>query len=271
VSASVASWNHNNSASYHGTPHNDYAGGGSESAVYALANIKSFVSALNSTPTTPNPIRLAFANTSASGNTYGGGFNGSFMPVSCDFINDVDLSDSSHQLPAGGSFSNSSYTGSNTYYANGDIHIVGNVIYDSSGSRSLSTDIPRLKLVAIGGNIYISNNVEELDGMYVALPKGGVGGNIYTCQEGGTGSNPPVSTLLNSCTNKLKVYGAFLAKHIYLQRVAGTSLRDATPGDDWRNNNSAETFIFSPEMWIPNGSGVRNFNYDAILGLPPVL
>jgi hypothetical protein len=41
--------------------------------------------------------------------------------------------------------------------------------------------------------------------------------------------------------------------------------------DDYTSDNPAEKFIYSPEMWLPNGTDGGSFQPDAFQGLPPVL
>ncbi len=260
-SAGITSWNHDSNT--------DYSGAGAEAGAYAVAHIKSFASALG----TANPLRLSFANTtsaaSGSGN-YGGDFGAASLPTSCNFMSDVGGGASTPSLPTTDGYGDSSYSGHQTYVVrNQDVYISSDVRYGNQAATSAG-DIPRFKLVVVGGSIYIGAGVTELDGLYVAMPNsGGSGGTIYTCATG-LGSAVPTSQLYNRCNNKLTVYGAFAAKQVQFLRASG-SLKDSKTTDAWQSNSSAETFVYSPEMWLPDGSGSKNLNYDAILGLPPVL
>lgn len=256
-SAGIVGWNHNRNESYKGIVRNDYAGAGAEAGAFALAHINSFSSALNGTSAANRPpAGLSFANTTGvAGNQHGGSFGS--LPLSCNFASDLAAATN---LPSPSNYSNGAYTGQHTYKASGNVYISGNVVYSNSGSWVKPKDIPRFKLL-VTGNIYISgNNVSELDGLYMAT------GNIYTCA---TGPGSP-STDYGTCNNQLKVMGAFAARKIIFSRTNGT-LYDARPSDQADSGNIGETFIYTPELWLPNEPNGGGLKYDAILGLPPVL
>lgn len=274
--SAVTSWNHDNQ-----TPYTDYAGAGAAPGVFATGEITSFTSWLNTNGTANNalkPIGLSFANSGAgivdvNSALYGGNFGG--VPTDCAFGVSTDSTITNTTI-------NNNYGGANLanntdvyYYITGqNVYINGNVTYASRNTGYPSVDaIPSFKLIVVGGNIYIDNNVTELDGIYVAEPDGsGSGGEIYTCA---TAANTPVDTtsaaaLRNNCATQLKVYGAFAAKKVYFDRSYGT-VGSAQTSHTWTNDQAAEVFIYSPETWLPNGSGGNSLAPVSYHGLPPVL
>lgn len=86
------------------------------------------------------------------------------------------------------------------------------------------------------GNIYISPNVTELDGVYTTQPLSvAAGGKIYTCSPPLASltatDNIPASFIANAytgCSNQLTVYGSFVANQVVMMRTFG-SLRDEAP------------------------------------------
>jgi hypothetical protein len=255
ANAGIRGWNHNRTEVYNGAVRNDYAGAGAEAGAFALANINSFSSALKTPSGVNGPASgLSFANTTGvAGTNYGGNAGG--IPLSCNFAADKD----SAQPISSNYGGDTSYEGQHTYLSTGSVYISGDVVYADSGGWSDTQDIPRFKLL-VNGDIYIDADVTELDGLYVAT------GNIYTCA---TGFGAPSSDY-DTCDTPLKVYGAFAAKKINFLRTHGT-LRDASTGDDYNSDNIGETFIYTPELWLPNEPNGGTPKYDSILGLPPVL
>lgn len=256
-SAGINGWNHNRSEVYNGVFRNDYAGAGAEAGAFALANINSFASALKSPVFNANgpPSGLSFANTAGyvTGTRYGGSFGS--IPLSCNFAKDLSTATALPNNYGG----DTGYSGHTTYKATGNVYISDDVIYADNGGWTTTEDIPRFKLL-VTGNIYISGDVTELDGLYVAT------GNIYTCATG----NGAYSSDYDTCHKPLRVYGAFAARKINFLRTRGT-LRDATPVDNYSSSHIAETFIYTPELWLPIEPNTGGLKYDSILGLPPVL
>ena len=269
--AGIFSWNSNSP---------NFSGAGTEYAVEALAQIEGFASAQNSTSSPPtSPTGLSFANTSTdvSNNLFGGSFVGT--TDDCYFTNNINA-----QLVNGPTTISPTLTvvfdGQQvTDYIKGDVYIASNIIYDTSNwSITPNINIPYYRLVVIGGNIYIDHNVTELDGLYVAEPEntssGKVGGTIYTCAINGL-PNPLYSpstignNYYNDCSNKLNIYGSFIAGQVQFLRTGGTV--GSSRGDNLTHNNAAEVFDYTPEMWLPRVNGVSSTNYSAITGLPPVL
>jgi len=145
-----------------------------------------------------------------------------------------------------------------TVYINGNLYIHNNVKY----SYSNVAGIPRVNFY-VKGNIYVDPGVTELHGVYVAQKiSGTTGGYVTTCATG-------FSTAIQSyatCNKKLTFVGAVEAENgMILNRTYGNLA--AAPGV---TNEPAETFQYSPELWMsaPAGSG---FNYQAYTSLPPVL
>jgi hypothetical protein len=156
---------------------------------------------------------------------------------------------------------------------NSDVYINGDITYAPYSSVG---QIPSFKLVVIGGNIYIGSGVHNLHGLYVAEPdSSGNGGTIYTCA-GAAGLPYKFSDAnyypgeYNLCNSQLTIYGSFVAKHIDFLRSHGT-LGAASMSDDYNSGTPAEKFIYSPEMWLPNGTDGGSFQPDTFQGLPPVL
>lgn len=267
ANAGFVTWNNDGSS--------DYAGAGVQMAAIALGQIRHFASGLGGS----DPLKLSFADTSdvASGTTYGGQFG---EPGSgCDFIGDTTGAQTS--LPSNTWTGTAGLVGKKTIYIkNQNVYISGNTIYSGTASWTQPTDIPSFKLVVVGGDIYIQNTVSELDGLYIAEPTtddatgNTTGGNIYTCATW-NGSAPVEKAQTDPdydafCNHKLTVYGSFVAMNIRFHRTYGT-LGGAKTTDGYNSNNAAETFVYTPEMWLPNTAEQGTVKYDSILGLPPVL
>lgn len=168
-------------------------------------------------------------------------------------------------------------------YISGDAYIANDIKFKQT-SWAILDDVPSFYLIATG-SIYISPNVSQLDGVYVAQ-----GGTINTCAPGfGAYSS---ATLYDNCTNQLTVNGAFVAQNVNLYRTFA-SLRNSQGGesplgplgpDNCTINGArsgtydcaAEVFNFSPETFLskpalgspPNVGGIK---YDFITSLSPVL
>jgi hypothetical protein len=258
-----------------------YDGAGSEIAAFASGKLRSFATGQNTTGgNNPQPpFGLTFANTSdvlQLGNaSYGGQFGSNLpgMPQGCDFGTDDRSGDPVSDLKDGKTIGVGATA---AYYSKGqDVYIGGDVTYAGSGSWGSINDVPSLRLVVVGANIYVGSNVKELDGLYVAEPgPNGVGGNIYTCSMLGVGGKPkPVdpndSDFFDVCGAKhLQVFGSFVAKHVELNRAAGTL---SQAGGGWQTSAAAEQYIYGPEMWLPRIGGTASLKYASVTGLPPVL
>ncbi len=304
----LASWNDNT---------NSAADRGAGSQLSALAMIKiTGVASAQAKATNPSTSQTFANNMSSSPSNssspeLGGEFGGSFC------FDDVASPAASGSVgsPVIGVSGSQKFTGGDKAIAGGSVNAVnqsifvegGNVYINNNitfGSWSDSSNIPSFVL-RTSGNIYISSDVTQLDGLYIA------GGKIYTCSEPGRSSGATQkrgNAIYTGCSKQLKVNGAFIAKQINLMRTYG-SLRDSNKSANNANapespNNTriyespndllgcsntgatviggnvnfvcaAEYFNFSPEMYLakpalqtPNG-GTRN--YDSIVSLPPVL
>lgn len=110
-------------------------------------------------------------------------------------------------------------------FVNGNVYISNNIGYVQSRGWTAGT-APSFVLHATG-NIYISPNVTNLAGIYIAKSSGGSGGKIYDCADS-SGFAPLQSKYLYYCRNQLVVYGSFIADQVNLMRTYG-SLRDEEP------------------------------------------
>ncbi len=264
ANAGVFGWNNHTT---------DFSGAGAQYAVQALAQIRDFASAIDSASTPATGLSLANNYTppdSTQLDPTQGLFGGYFGATTgdCDFTSDITTP------PQDGATINppNSVSGIVTLYANTDVFITHDVVYSGSGSWVNASQIPYLRLVVVGANIYIAPNVTQLDGLYVAEPDGtGAGGVIYTCAtSSGVPADLAVPGTYDTCNQKLVVNGAFVAQSVEFLRTSG-SLGDARPSDSLASNHAAEVFNYTPELWLPRGLNNLNNNYTAITGLPPVL
>lgn len=268
------------------------AGSGVQYAAQALGDINEFASAMTRPTAGPAPIPLlglAFSNTT----TPPGPGNFGTAPCTIDYF---------AALPTG--FSPSAYSGSSgTYfypgdlilstptivnngvraalYVNGDVYINSNSNIQYARTSWILKDIPAFWIIA-KGNIYIDASVSRLDGVYIAQKDNtGSRGKIYTCTSGGSNfsirtdglPDPGNISYINACNNNLTINGAFIAQTVKFQRTKGT-LRDSSNADDINQGAPAETFLYSPELWLidPPIYGTKsNASYDSITGLPPIL
>ncbi|MBA2278908.1 hypothetical protein H0V99_00480 [Candidatus Saccharibacteria bacterium] len=173
-------------------------------------------------------------------------------------------------------------------YVDGDAYIGGNITLDPS-PRTSRKEIPYFALI-VRGNIYIDNNVTQIDGLYVAQPNGASGGRIYTCfPVNPLGNKYTLSELYNNCQTQLSINGALLADKVRFLRVF-MSLKDATFNElpNFANgsgifrpriNNAAEIINYTPEMYLADrpfklpdetAGDTDASRYDAITGLPPI-
>jgi hypothetical protein len=274
-----------------------YLGAASQLAVFATGQISGLMSGSQNTSRT-NPWDLSFANddsttTDDTSLRFGGLF------ASCPIGSDYNVT-------AGGTTNNinpSLTPGTYVYEWDGGsditgripngvklvIHVSGDisikkqgggvvgpgVVYDNTSWASID-EIPSFTLI-VDGNIYVQDNVEQIDGHYIA------GGNIYTCTlhtgfgnedlTSASGNSDIAVNIINDCDNKLTVNGSFKAKKIHFLRSNGT----ATSGsayEPYTSGNIAEVFRFSPEIYLTNDSGVgsnisNRYKFDSIVSRPP--
>ncbi|MCA9346320.1 hypothetical protein KC960_02420 [Candidatus Saccharibacteria bacterium] len=283
-----------------------YQGTASELAVFATGLIDGVMPGAQTVRSSVD--ELAFANDGSADSSlatlpYGGGFNEQICAG--DYWNQVSDKTKLSALPTGPV--NLTTLGTGVYYYDGNMNVVpsnienskritiyvnGDVVigpsintnnYDQTVSytqpnSSWGVDINRLPLVKIVayGNIYIDNNISQVDGLYVAVPRDSTtGGIIQTCVKfDGSGvddlsANESFTAI--ECNHKLTVNGAFIARYVKLMRTNGNILSAGTP-ETTGSANIAESFNFSPELYLAllseNGATSR---FDAILSLPPAL
>lgn len=172
------------------------------------------------------------------------------------------------------------YTKKHTMYVDGNVYISGNIAYRAQDWTTIA-EIPNFTLV-VRGNIYISNQVSQLDGLYIAQPREGVAnsGRIYTCANSGAGIVAP-GAMFTDCgasgpdKRQLVVNGAFIAQKVVLNRT-GYSLRDSTYQEPHTNTRAAEVFNYTPELYLSppifwSNSSPTSGNYESISTLAPIL
>ncbi len=149
------------------------------------------------------------------------------------------------------------------YYANGNVTINGNIIFNDSGVSP--SNVPSFELVVKGGNITIGNNVTELDGVYI--DEGGTimdhGSSINECNSSYT------TDYYDHCSKPLIVKGSLIAHTINLYRSYGTyhlSSSSSNPTDP----NASEQFIYSPLNWLTPGYSPAPI-VQSITSLPPIV
>ncbi|HEY5806019.1 MAG TPA: hypothetical protein VIS56_01365 [Candidatus Saccharimonadales bacterium] len=273
-SASVVGWNRQAAG--------DWAGAGVQFAAYAMGRIFDTATSLGNSAGASPPTALSFANTSTSAAS--GNFGGAFNKVACvpDYYDESTPLPSTSTVPAvSGSYRRTgdwSLAASTvpvgvraTVYVDGNLFIGGNITY--AGGWTNASDIPMLRIVVLG-DIFIGNDVDQLDGMYVAQQDGSAKGIIYTCALASAPYTPMVldGTLLTQCDDtKLTVNGALVARQIQLLRTVGTK-KNATASENASSANIAEAFNYGPALWISQPpSAIDTADYDAITSLPPIL
>ncbi|MBC7708028.1 hypothetical protein H7Y63_02290 [Polaromonas sp.] len=285
-------------------------GAGTQLAAIAMMNVDGVASADLRTLPGPSPVQpsgLTFANTApVAGTDFGGKSNFStddakgycapdyFTDMQYDAANSskiaintsngiVDLNNdipngtqlrrnpggASVKVKPGGLISNRS-----TLFVDGDVIITDNIEY-STGWGSLNT-IPYLSII-VRGNIYVGDNVKQMDGLYIAQPRyDSTGtliadsGRIYTCRKSANG-NPITLDVVDKCKDKLTVRGALIAQRIVLQRTTGT-LKDAALTEGKGSANVAEEVNYTPEFFLGKPVFKTKANKpDSIKSLPPTL
>lgn len=243
----------------------DGRGSAAQLAAQAIGKISGFSTA---TLVGRVPKGLSFSNTAGDA-TYGGAFSDSGV---CAHNYFSDRSGYTQAGPTiGAQYQNIAPGSTIRLYRDGDVTINQDITYNLNGWTPSS--MPSFYLV-VRGDIYISRNVERLDGVFIAQPKeDGTGGVIYTCTMPGNSGLPSSSNDWESCEEKrLTVNGSLIAQKIKLYRTRG-SMRESSAADGRGSGNPAELFIYSPEIWMasPNAGGLNVGNYDSITSLPPVL
>lgn len=170
-----------------------------------------------------------------------------------------------------------------TLFVAGDVFVSSSITY---GAHNVD-NVPKFTLV-VKGNIYIANDVGQLDGLYIAQPYSvneagvcvigaggpcnGTGGIIWTCHTNAV--DPPTDVYISAaCRNKLTINGAFIAKKVNLVRVNG-DVSSAAPNELASSANIAEAFNFTPEMVVGGGffnsAGATANKIQSLISLPPV-
>jgi hypothetical protein len=265
----------------------DYSGAGSQLGVHARGQIEEFFSASLRTVSPSPPKGISFANKGnvVANSTYGGGSEDNFcipnywanVPASTNLGNIFSVNG-----PGDGTFLSSPGAGTATLlgsnnvrgkkvvYVNGDLRIMGDVLY-GGGTWGTLANIPNLYVI-VRGNIYIDPSVSQLDGVYMAIPSASpASGHFYTC---GLGGGAPSAIVVTSVceNNRLTINGQIIARQIHLLRITD-SLRDSSPRNLSTSSRAAEIFIESPEVWLsaPVNPIIDTTSYESISNLPPVL
>lgn len=306
ASASIYGWNTAADATYGQGQH--YAGSGAQfavtapSVIFGVASNQNNVNANPAPGAQPNSLGLSFANSSPANNNYTAGyFGGSLTASACltDFYSSkptningyISGSQNLNGLDgiytmSGGSIINKSNitTGKHvTIYAIGNIFIGDDITFP--GSYGAVDQIPSLILI-VKGNIYISNNVKNLSGIYIAQPtaNSSADGYIYDCASGPSSAMPNYS-IYDNCGNQLVVNGSFIANKVALMRTGisspngaiNSSLRRSFNNENNTNTNAAEVFNYGPAFWMnltlpqTTSTGTSSAGYDSIISLPPIL
>jgi hypothetical protein len=242
-----------------------------------------------------NEQELAFANTGpgVTVNNSAGDFGGSFGDQNwCvdDYYSEAsDAAVKAGSSPVGSSTVNLSSlkNGYNTYNGNlqlngdsttlvpgkhitlivkGDVYITGaggGIRYNNLAGVSSTANIPSFQLI-VTGRILIDRDVAELDGFYDAqgsptdVP---AAGQFITCADASGGIAD-----YTKCNTQLTVKGAVAATQVILNRTSGDVNGTLGP------QAPAETFLFSPQLWLPSADGGGALGpWDSVTSLPPIL
>jgi hypothetical protein len=259
-----------------------FSGAATQYAALAIDKIYDFSTSLgNAAGTATPPSGLAFSNTGAAGDVFGGNFGS--LPCMRDY----------YATATGGAFGggNISPLSTNSYQATGPISISGNVnpgnriVLYVKGNVTITgpikytgnwdVDHMPLFMLIVSGNIYIDHNVDQMDGIFIAQPDPatGTGGTINTCTNGSTPYTVDATGSFNDpCNDKtLVVNGAFVAKEVQLMRTKGT-VKQSNAGEASGSANQAEVFNYNPAVWMPvMPDAPGQAKYDSITSLPPIL
>jgi hypothetical protein len=276
--AAIVGWNNENPT---------YSGAGVQFAALATKQIYDFASALGNTGGAPAGSGLAFANKTPTGGTFGGTFGS--LPCASNFfgtkgttipttspVNVSGMATDSYTAtaPPGQAVRIAGNVGGGkkvVVYVDGDVLITGDIKFP--GGWSINNP-PYFQLI-VRGNIYISQGVTQLDGIYSAQPNGSSGGIIYTCANPilpAAAVSPGGGSMFTNCKNQLIINGAFVARQVQFLRVNGTLRQSAANEQGDATGHAAEVFNYNPAIWMtmPPGKGVTN-DYDSITSLPPIL
>ena len=286
---------------------NSYIGSGTQNAALAQGSVYGFLSAINPpngsssmypnstnnggyvlsftspspNPPSPNSINnLTLSNqTNVNGEYYGGdlGLSGSWACLPDYYDNTTALtplttSAGVASLPT----TSGSYTYTGNLTLNGGtvtsgnqitIKVKGNVYIDSNisyASYSSISQIPQFKLI-VNGSIYVAPQVSLLEGVYIAQ---GSSGAFYTCGQDTFDTFQAIVNNYAACNHPFEVIGSVSATKIVLGRTYGNPVKD---NSNQVSNNPAETFQYSPEVWMAPSTLPKTPYYDYVTSLPPVL
>lgn len=282
--AGIISWNTDTAPAY--------AGAGDTYAAFARSQIQDFATSTSRPANQPRGLAFSNQGSAASGTGLFGGMFGNgacldmwtskqlssipswtgFGAGSGDYY--VDATSTPLVLAAGGA---TVPAGTHlNLYVTGKVSIAGNIQYANSGGYGALTAIPSFKLV-VNGSIFISSNVQSLDGTYAALPDTAAlstpnsfsspnAGTISTCAHTGTvqtyDPSSSSSNVINACRTQLNINGSLAAQQIWFLR---------TDGD--LGVEPAEQINNTPDLWLSTGdsTGKEGDKYDTIRAMPPVL
>ncbi len=259
-----------------------FAGQGSQFAIFALSKIYDSATVLGPSGGALIPSGLAFSNIGASGGMFGGNFGS--LPCIPDYYAAKPGSAGALGTTNIGALNTGAYTLTGTttlsgavgagkrisIFVQGDVLLNGNITYPANWTSGTT---PLLHLV-VKGNIYVSQSVTQLDGVYIAQQNGASGGTIYTCANTAlpvAQVAPTAATFYTTCHNKLTINGIFAARQVQFLRTNGT-LSQATATETAASGNGAEVFNYNPALWMaaPPGQATTS-EYDAITSLSPIL
>jgi hypothetical protein len=235
---------------------NTYKGSGTQIAAFSWSTIRDFTTANNGTTTDPDD--LAFANT--EGALYGGNFRQVYC-ISDELAGVVATGHRNTNCAATTNITttDSVFISGSGPTGNGDCSVV-------TGTIGVG-NVPGLRKVVAGGNIYINKNITNLDGIFIAK------GDIYTCSDpppvAGQSAVPvQLANIFTQCNRQLTIRGALVAGgNVKLLRTIGSLSFGPV----------AETIEYNPFVWMsainpPSGGGaIVEKKFDYITALPPVL
>ena len=285
--------------------HSTYSGTAAELGIFTPGEITGFLPGGNMQVARSALWELSFANTVDNGTIrknattlgFGGGFGTPFCPtfpspVSPQLRNNATLNISS--LPSGDyvvqrpdvdiiaptPIANGTHI---RIFTDGNAFLRTNIVYANVGAGwATANDIPLVEIYPTG-DLYVQENVSEVTGVFKAK------GNFYTCvANNGTilhPNNSPVyntpavghhmTYIANNCQTKLTVYGSVTAEQMFLYRVTKKGVVNAVVGEGRNSANLAESFVFSPEVYLAYlsahpGGVITVGSPDSIVALPPV-
>jgi hypothetical protein len=241
------------------------AGSGVEYGAFALGQITNFGSAGRAiaNPASAFGKMLTFSNVDSANlgfyaaaqhciNNYVSNYSGTPVTAMGSPV-DVNRASGTWHISGAHTFHGNVPVGSmQVYLVEGDVTIDGDIKY--ADSYSDPSQIPSLVIIAMG-NILVRDNVQQVDGLFVAR------GDFNTC------SNAPATLSVSTCSQQLTVNGAVIASTLTLLRTYG-----AEGGNDTVRKVPAEVFNFNPEMYLHsalNGNSTGVFKTVDQKDLPP--